>query len=42
VPQQVHDAGLDLGVREHGQDRFGESLEAVDHGKQHVLDTPIA
>ena len=29
----VHDAGLDLSLREHGGDRVREALQAVDHGE---------
>ncbi|CAB5328303.1 hypothetical protein IST4119_00738 [Burkholderia multivorans] len=33
----MHDAGLDRRFREHRVDRFGEALQAVDHGDQDVL-----
>ncbi len=36
MADQVHDAGLDLGVWEHRIDRLGEALEAIDDGDQHV------
>jgi hypothetical protein len=31
-------AGLDRRIREDRDDRFGEALQAVDDGEQHVLD----
>src|SRR5471030_2232094 len=41
VADQVHDAGLDLRLREHGVDGLRETLQAVDHGDQHVLDSTV-
>src|SRR4029453_3355709 len=37
----MDDAGLDLGLREHGGDRLGEALQAVDHGDKDVLDAAV-
>ena len=37
----MHDAGLDLGLREDGGDRVGEALQAVDHGDQDILDAAV-
>ncbi len=39
---RVHDAGLDLGLREHGADRLGEALQPVDDGDQDVGDAAVA
>ena len=36
VADQVDDASLDDGIREHGRDRLREALEAIDDGDQHV------
>ena len=38
VADQMHDAGLDRGLREHRGDRVGEAGEPVDHGDQDVAD----
>ena len=37
----MDDAGLDLGLREHGGDGVGEALQAIDHGDQDVLNTAV-
>ncbi len=39
--QQVDNAGLHLGPREHGGDRLGEALQAVDDGDEDVLDAAV-
>src|SRR6202034_496572 len=38
VSDQVHDAGLHHGLREHRIDRFGKALEPVDHRNEDVID----
>ena len=37
MAQQMHDAGLHLGLREHGVDRIRKTVQPVNHGDQHVL-----
>ena len=39
----MHDAGLHLRLRlrEHGGDRVGKALQAVDHGDEDVLDAAV-
>src|SRR6185295_15536414 len=32
----MHDTGLDYGLREHGVDRFGKALQAIDNRDQNV------
>jgi len=41
VPDHMHDAELDLGLREHGVDGLGETGQAIDRSYQDVLDTAI-
>src|SRR3954471_13862051 len=38
---QMHDAGLDLGLREHGADRLGEALQPVDDRDQDVGEATV-
>ena len=42
MAQQMNHAGLDHGLREHGPDRVGETLQPVDDGEQDVLDAAVA
>ena len=42
VAEQMHDAGLDLRVREHRADGVREALQAIDDGNQQVVDAAIA
>src|ERR687893_1130114 len=37
----MHDARLDLGLRKHRADRFGEALQAVDDRDQDVLHATV-
>ena len=39
VAEQMNDAGLDDGLREHRVDRLGEALEAVDDRDQDIADS---
>src|SRR5579872_1474627 len=40
MADQMHDAGLNDGLREDGPDSLGEPFEAVDGGDQDVIDAP--
>jgi hypothetical protein len=41
LADQVHDAGLHLGLREDGLDRFREALQPVDAADQDVADAAL-
>lgn len=42
VAQQMHDAGLNCGVRKGREDRLQEALQAIDHRRRDVLDPAVA
>ena len=37
MAHQMHDAGLNQGIREGGGDRVGEAFESINNGNQNVL-----
>ena len=41
MTDQVHDGGLHHRVGEHGGDRFGKALQAVDDSDQDVADAAV-
>ena len=42
LPNQVHNAGLDLSIREDSADRQWEALQPIDDRDQHVGDAAVA